>query len=62
MFEQKYICNKDYLDVKGHILFSKGNVYTGYIDSMKFLHILAGADDIEIQDASTFSLVKEVQE
>lgn len=62
MFEQKYICNKDYLDVKGNILFSKGDIYTGYIDSMKFLHILAGTEDVEVQDASTFSLVKEVQE
>lgn len=61
MFEQKYICNKDYLDVKGNILFSKGDIYTGYIDSMKFLHILAGTEDVEVQDASTFSLVKEVQ-
>lgn len=24
MFEQKYMCNKNYLDVKGNILFSKG--------------------------------------
>lgn len=60
MFEQKYICNKDYLDVKGNILFSKGNIYTGYIDNMKSLHILAGTEDVEVQDASTFSLVKEV--
>lgn len=60
MFEQKYICNKDYLDVKGNILFSKGNIYTGYIDNMQFLHILAGTEDVEVQDASTFSLVKEV--
>lgn len=60
MFEQKYICNKDYLDVKGNILFSKGNIYTGYIDNMKELHIIAGTEDVEVQDASTFSLVKEV--
>lgn len=60
MFEQKYICNKDYLDVKGNILFSKGSIYTGYIDNMKELHILAGTEDVEVQDASTFSLVKEV--
>lgn len=60
MFEQKYICNKDYLDVKGNILFSKGDIYAGYIDNMKFLHILAGTEDVEVQDASTFSLVKEV--
>lgn len=60
MFEQSYICNKDYVDIKGNIIFVKGNIYTGYIDNMGFLHILVDSEDIEIQDSDVFSLTKGV--